>query len=167
MNICTDRQAIAPIDLDECLGLSLATINTNFNLLKEANCFTSEELTVKQNEINDLTTKVNSLSTDLTKVAQALVVFDGTNDPATIIKSSRVAKVDRLSTGVFELSFVPSFLDTNYLIVGTCIETSTNSKYTWVAPTATQTVSTSIVNIRNESGDFVNPNYVSVSIFTK
>jgi hypothetical protein len=166
MKICTDPRAIATIDLDECLGLSLATINTNFELLKEANCLTSEEVAEKQTEIQELTTKVNSLSENLFKIAQATVSFDGTYDPANLITSSRVVKVDRLSTGVFELSFVPAFSDTNYLVLGSCLETSISSKYVWVAPTL-QTLSTTTINTRNENGDFVNPNYVNVTIFSK
>jgi len=166
MKICTDSKAIATIDLDECLGLSLATINTNFELLKEANCLTSEEIAEKQTEINELTTKVSSLSENLYKISQANVSFNGAYDPAQLITSSRVVKVDRLSTGVFELSFVPAFSDTNYLVLGSCVETSISSKYVWVAPVS-QTFSTTTINTRNENGDFVNPNYVNVTVFTK
>ena len=164
MRICIDKESIATINLDECLGLSLATINTNFELLKEANCFTYEEILQKQNEINDLTTKVNSLSVDVNKIAKATVVFDGTTNPVNIINSSGIDQINRLSTGEFEIIFDPGFEDINYLILASCVETNISSKYVWAAPTS-QTPTTCTIKVRNESGNLVNPSRVFATFY--
>ncbi len=165
MRICTDKDAIATIDLDECLGLSLANINTNFQLLKEANCFTTTELNTKQTQINEIQSKINSLSADLFKIPKALVTFDGTTNPVNVINSLRVKQVSSLSTGVFRLSFDPPFNNTDYAVIGTCFQLSATSDYTWVQPTTAVTSSSTVINIRKEDGVFVSPNYVSITIF--
>jgi predicted transcriptional regulator len=165
MRICTEKDAIATIDLDECLGLSLATINTNFQLLKEANCFTTEERSSKQKEITDIQLKINSLSADLLKIPKALVTFDGTTNPVSVINSLRVKQVSSLDTGVYRLSFDPPFNSTDYAVIGTCFSLSATSDYTWVHSTTTVTSSSTVINIRNEDGVFINPNYVSITIF--
>lgn len=165
MRICTDRDAIATIDLDECVGLSLATINTNFQLLKEANCLTDEEIKNKQFQINELTNKINSLSAECANIPKALVTFDGSTNPVDIINSLRVVQVSSLNTGVYSLSFEPPFNDTNYLILGTCSQLSATPNYTWVQPTSSVTNSSTVINIRNVNGDFEVPKYVTVTIF--
>jgi hypothetical protein len=165
MRICIEKEAIATIDLDECLGLSLATINTNFQLLKEANCFTTEELNTKQIQINEVHSRINSLSAVLFKIPKALVTFDRTTDPVNIINSLRVKEVSSLDTGVYRLSFDPPFNDTNYATIGTCYQLSAVSDYVWTQPTTEVTSSSIVINIRNKDGVFVNPDYVSVTIF--
>ena len=44
MSICDLPNAITTIDLDECVGTSLATINTNFLKLQQQACEDSSEL---------------------------------------------------------------------------------------------------------------------------
>jgi len=164
MRICTDREAIAVIDLDECLGLSLATINTNFSLLKEANCLTQEEIDKRQNQLNDLNSRINSLSSELLIIPKALVTFKASSNPS-IINSLRVISVSSLDTGVFQLSFVPQFNNNNYTLIGTSFELSATPTYTWVQPTTAVTSSAATINIRNENGDFINPEYISITVF--
>lgn len=165
MNICVNPDSIGTIDLDECIGNSLVTINTNFELLKEANCLTFTEIEQKELQINTLKTEMQLLSTAIRGVPKALVSFDGTINPPNLLKKSKITGVDRLSAGVFKIVFETPLPDTNYLLLGTCFETLSGSDYVWVQPTLTQTVSSATINIRNENGVYANPNYASILFF--
>lgn len=167
MNICTNSEIIATIDLDECVGQSLVTINTNFQLLKDSACFNFEQAEEKRTQTNNLNADVQMLSSFSSNVPKTIVSFDATTNPPTILNSVNIplGGVSRLSTGVFEINFEKHFLNTNYSIVGNCSEYSTGTNYVWVQPTLTQTVSSSKINIRDENGNYANPNYVSLLFF--
>jgi hypothetical protein len=167
MNICTNSEIIATIDLDECVGQSLVTINTNFQLLKDSACFNFEEVEEKRTQTDNLSTDVHELSSFSSNVPKAIVSFDATTDPPTILNSVNIklGGVNRLSVGVFQINFQNNFSNTDYLIIGNCSEHSSGSNYVWVQPTLTQTISTSRINIRDENGIYANPNYVSLLFF--
>lgn len=167
MNICTNSEIIATIDLDECVGQSLVTINTNFQLLKDSTCFNFENTEEKRTQTNNLSTDVYTLSSFSSNVPKAIVSFDATTNPPTILNSVNITLggVSRLSTGVFEVNFTKNFSNTNYLIVGNCSEYSSGTNYVWVQPTLTQTISSSKINIRDEDGTYTNPDYVSLLFF--
>jgi hypothetical protein len=165
MQICTNRDAIATIDLDECVGVSLATINTNFDLLKEGSCTTTTDIEDLNGQSNTIINRINSLSGEMICIPKALTVFDASQDPIQIIKSLRVKSVSALDTGSFQLSFDPVFDNTDYGIVGICSQTTASSKYVWVQPLSNVTTSKATINIQNEDGVKVNPSYVSITIF--
>ena len=166
-SICDNPYSIPSIDLDECIGTSLATINSNFQDLKESNCDTFDELNRIDNNLIELSAIASELSSYAPRFPKAWVYFNGTNEE--IYSSFNVAQVSSLSTGVYALSFTVPFNDTNYALIGTCHETLTGSsafyeKYVWVQPTTFTTTSANI-NIHNSDGHYANPAYVSIVIY--
>jgi hypothetical protein len=166
MKICTNNELIATIDLDECLGLSLATINTNFDLLRESNCFTNEEINLRQTQIEELSSKITHLSLEATAVPKVFTTFNASDNPISF-EGLRIKNVTSPSTGVFKLSFDANFSDSNYAIIGTCSNLSAEDMITsWVQISAnTLTPTSCVINIQNISGVRINPKYVSISIF--
>lgn len=165
-SICDNPYSIPSIDLDECIGTSLATINSNFQDLKESDCTTFDELNRIDNNLVELSATVLELSSYAPRFPKAWAYFNGTGGQ--IYSSFNVAQVSSLSTGVYALSFTTPFNDTNYALIGTCHETLTgtlfNEKYVWVQPTTFATTSANI-NIHNSDGHYANPTYVSIVIY--
>ena len=168
MSICDTYNSIQIIDLDECIGLSLATINTNFRLLQEQNCLTYDDLTLIQNDLSALNLRYNTLTAQRPRIAKADVAFDGTGTAVTSVYSSfNVARVLRRSTGVFELSFTTAFPNISYALIGTSMLTATSAtNFSWVQPTTAFAPTSATINIRDLSGTFVNPEYISIAIYS-
>ena len=172
MTICCDPFAIQTIDLDECIGLSLVTINNNFQRLLQENCFTYDELQVVQTNLSALYTKYESLTALRPRMVRASVAFDGTGTAVPSVYSSfNVARVLRRSTGVYELSFTTTFSATsgigNYALIGSSLLTATSAaNYCWVQPTTAFAPTSATINIRDLSGTFVNPAYVSIAVYS-
>ena len=168
MSICDTYNSIQTIDLDECIGLSLATINTNFRLLQEQNCLTYDDLTLIQNDLSALNLRYNALTAQRPRIAKADVAFDGTGTATPSVYSSfNVARVLRRSTGVFELSFTTAFPNISYALIGTSMLTATSAaNFSWVQPTTAFASTSATINIRDLSGTFVNPEYVSIAIYS-
>jgi hypothetical protein len=158
MNIC-DRyfSPVQIIDLDECVGLSLATINENFRLLQEQNCFHFNEVELIQAELSSLYIKYTSLSALRPQIARGSISFNGTgNNPLNVYTSFNIS-VQKLTTGTFELSFAPNtFFNTNYALVGTC------NDFAWIQPLLPFTTTTVTINIRNRTGILIDPEYISL-----
>lgn len=170
MSICTNPFSILTIDLDECIGLSLATINTNFRLLKEQTCLTYDELQTVERELSDLYANYRALTALRInrRIAKAEVAFDGTGVAVPSVYSSfNVASVRRLNTGVFALSFTTAFPNISYALIGTSMLTATSAaNFSWVQPTTAFTPMSATINITDLSGIYVNPNYVSIAVYS-
>lgn len=166
MSLCDTP--IQTIDLDECIGLSLATINTNFQLLQDQNCLTYEELLSIQSDLTGLNTRYAELTTYRPRIARADVAFDGTGTAVPSVYSAfNVASVTRRSTGVFELSFSTAFPNISYALIGTSLQTATSAaRFSWVMPTTAFAPTSATINIRDLSGVFVNPEYVSIAVYS-
>lgn len=163
--ICDNPYSIPTIDLDECIGTSLATINSNFQELKGIDCLTYDETERIQTSLIDLSSQFFSLSSFAPGFAKAYVGFSVSGSTPTIQSTLNVARVSALSTGTFALSFTTAFPGvSNYALVGTCKETLTGSQYVWVQPT-TFTATSASINIRSQDGTLTNPEYVSILIF--
>jgi hypothetical protein len=163
MSIC-DSFTIRTINLDECIGSSLLTLNNNFLNLKNQICANNtESLTLNTNYTN-LSSNVTTLSSLKDGYAKAWVAFNGngTGDRE-IFSSHNVASVSGINTGRFRINFIAPFTNINYALVGTCQQTT---NYAWVQPTLNgfQTNHT-LINIRNSSGTLQNSKYVSVLIY--
>jgi|LakMenEpi03Aug12_release.lakeMendotaPanAssembly.Ray.scaffolds.fasta_scaffold814428_1 hypothetical protein len=165
MSLCNPATPIQTIDLDECIGLSLATINTNFRLLQEQNCLTYSDLITIQNDLTALNSRYNSLTALRPQIAKAVAAFNGTGTP---LLSYNIARITRPSTGTYSLSFTTTFPNISYALIGTSISTTTSANnYTWVQPSTTGFTTTSAtINIRDLSGTFVNPDYVSIAVYS-
>lgn len=159
---------IQVIDLDECIGLSLATINTNFKLLQEQNCLTYDDLVTLQSDLTSLSSMYVALTSYRPRIAKADVAFDGTGTAVPSVYSSfNIARVLRRSTGVFELSFTTAFPNISYALVGTSMLTATSATdFSWVMPTTAFAPTSATINIRDQAGVFVNPEYVSIAVYS-
>ncbi len=168
MSICSNPYSIQHIELDECIGLSLATITSNYQLLLQENCNTFEELERISKNITNLQTRYASLTAQSTGLAKAAVVFDGTGTASPSVYSSfNIARVLRTSTGVFQLSFTTAFPDISYALIGTSTMIATSAaNFTWVQPTNNFTPTSVTINITDLSGTFVNPDYVSITAYS-
>jgi hypothetical protein len=168
MSICFNPFAVQTIDLDECIGLSLATINTNYQQLLQENTATCEELDLISNNLANLYTRYESLTSQRRGMAKATVAFDGTGTATPSVYSSfNIARVLRRSTGVFELSYLSAFPNANYALIGTSMLTATSAtNFSWVQPTTAFATTSATINIRDLSGTFVNPEYVSIAVYS-
>ena len=164
MSICSNPYSIQHIELDECIGLSLATITSNYQLLLQENCSTFEELERISQNITSLQTRYKSLTAQKAGLAKATVVFDGTGTASPSVYSSfNIARVSSVSTGVFELSFTTAFPNISYALIGTSSQTPTpEPRFTWVQPTNSFTTTSVTINITDDSETPVNPEYISI-----
>jgi hypothetical protein len=176
MRLCDKPYSIPTIDIDECIGLSLATINTNFQDLKNEYCLNDSELATIETSFNTLSSNVISLSALSPGMAKAYVVFDGTRNISGnytmtgnrfLYSSYGVASVSSNRTGTYSLSFTRPFSNTNYALIGTSTETISGSRYTWLQPTTYATTS-AVINIHSDTDNvatLANTDYISVLIY--
>ena len=176
MRLCDNPYSIPTIDIDECIGLSLATINANVQNLKEEFCLNDSELTVIETSFNTLSSNLLSLSALSPGIAKAYVVFDGTRDTngnytmignRFLYTSYGVACVSSNRTGTYILSFTSPFSNTNYALIGTSMETMSGGRYTWLQPTTYATAS-AVINIHSNTDNvatLANTDYISVLIY--
>ena len=168
MSIWSNPYSIQHIELDECIGLSLATITSNYQLLLQENCSTFEEIERISQNITSLQTRYKSLTSQKAGLAKATVAFDGTGTASPSVYSSfNIARVLSSSTGVFELSFLSAFPNINYALIGTSSMTPTSAAtFSWVQPTTSFTPTSVTINITDLSGTFVNPEYISIIAYS-
>jgi hypothetical protein len=164
--ICNNPFTVPDIDLDECIGLSLLKINNSYKDLVNENCLTNEQLREVENNLNNLNSNFASLTAinNQGRYAKAWVTFNGTITPVpTEYSKFNIAKIDRYTTGVYGLSFVNAFPNNNY-----CLITTTNlvsSNFNFAQPTMTTSTSATI-NIKTPTGSSVDPEYVSIVIYS-
>lgn len=167
MSICDSPYTIPAIDINECVGTSLVTINGNFKDLRDDACDTYQTLASIQSDFIQLSSLTNTISSLSPGIPKALVAFNGYATPPTIYTSYNVKEVKKLSTGTFSLSFTTALANTNGAIIGTCIETVSGGSYTWLQPTSFTTVSAGI-NIHSfNNTTSADPSYISVIIYNK
>lgn len=164
MSLCDDPNAIPAIDLDECIGNSLVTLNTNFQRLKEEICTNSSEISSLQVELSGLTTRYNALtSVNATLRPKAIVAFNNTGTP---LLSYNIGSVTKTSTGQYRVTFSPVFTNTNYAVICTSQETLSTSIQGWARPTTPFNNSYVDINIQqNTLNSYFDPQYVSVLIY--
>jgi hypothetical protein len=161
MSICNFLDAISPIDLDECVGTSLNTINYNFFKLQEQLCTDKTKLETLQQELLTLSAGYIDLQTKSPGFAKAWVVFNGSNGNR--FASNNISQVTRDSTGQYTLTFSKTL--TGYALVGTSSSVKTNTNYTWLQPVSLNNTSATI-NINDYTGTFADPEYVSIAIYS-
>ena len=161
MSICDSVNSISVIGLDECVGTSLNTINLNFSRLQDQLCTDQSELVTLQQELLALSASYIDLQTKSPGFAKAWVVFDGNNGYR--FASNNISLVTRTGTGQYTLTFSNTL--TGYALVGTSSSIAANT-YTWLQPTSFGTTSATI-NINDYTGTFVDPEYVSITIFSQ
>lgn len=177
---------VTPIKSTECIGNSLATINSNFVALKDAACDNYSTITTLNASILDLNTKVVSLSNQVSGVAKAWVKFDGTRDSEGNISTAATNRyiyssynVDYVykatttntpatSAGDYRIYFKPGIVNTaNYAVIGTSSEKKDATSYGWLQP---YLFNPNFVGIRVHSpiwpGDAADPAHVSVVVFS-
>jgi hypothetical protein len=167
MSFCDNPNSIQLIDLDECIGLSLATINNNFKTLKDQTCLDTEQLIRVQANFNTLYTNALSLSAKISQIPKAWVNFSG-SEPS-IISSYNVSQVIKIDNqvGSYSIKFITPFLNNKYAVIGTSKQSLQNGYYGWVQPTTFTTLSAgiNIHSITDILANRVDPDYVSVVFF--
>lgn len=176
MRLCDNPYSIPVIDIDECIGLSLATINANVNDLQNELCLNSDELSVIQNNFNTLNSNLVALSALAPGIAKVQVAFDGTRDSngnytkignRYIYSGFGIASVSSNKTGTYSLSFTTAFPNISYALIGTSMEVTSGSNYTWLQPTTYATTS-AVINIHsynNNTTTLADAGYISVLIY--
>jgi hypothetical protein len=176
MRLCDTPNSIPTIDIDECIGLSLATINLNYESLRDELCLNESELATIQTSFNTVSSNLISLSALSPGIAKAYVAFDGTRDingnytkngNRFLYSSYGVASVSSNRTGTYSLSFTTAFPNISYALVGTSMEAISGGGYTWLQPTTYATTS-AVINIHSDTDNtttLANANYISVLIY--
>jgi hypothetical protein len=172
--ICNNPFSIPVIDIDECVGTSLATINSNFQELKVNECLTFDEIQKIETNLIDLSSRYFSISSYAPRVSKAWAHFsiDPITNIPTIQSSFNIDSVTPTATGSYAITFSETLPTSGYALIGTCKETekqigtypNISSTHVWVQPTTFTTTSAGI-NIRNISGTFAIPEYVSIAIY--
>ena len=164
MSICDLPNAITTIDLDECVGTSLATINTNFLKLQQQACEDSAELSRLTQDLLALSSSYLELSAKAAGIPKAWITFNGSSGTAF---ASYNMSVSSLGTGRYAVTFGTAFPSLCYALVGSSSLTAANSFYTWLQPTTAFAPASATINIHDLSGTFVNPEYISLAVYYK
>jgi len=163
----------------ECIGNSLFKINSNFGLLKtyaDTNC---NKITNLEEQAQDLSSKITTLSGYLVPgVAKAWVKFDGTRKdegdvelvPTTsnrfIYNSYNVKTVYRYGLGQYQITFEAPFLNSNYLLVGTSSQKQASTGlYTWLQPIEYRTVWATVRVTGINTASTVDAEHISVVVY--
>ena len=161
--LCTDPKAIISIDAEDCIGLSLATINTNFQVLLENVCSTYDNIegTVSP-ALTSFLTSMQSISSYLPRIAKVKVNFNGTTP--SLSSGYNVGGITRLGLGHYQVFFNPPFTNTNYAVVGTCSETIAGSEYVWLQPV---TFANNSVTIKTHgvNNTLIDPENISMAVY--
>lgn len=167
MSICDLPNAITTIDLDECVGTSLATINTNFLKLQQQACEDSSEIFRLAQDLLALSSSYLELSAKTPGLPKAWIVFDGNSGANPTVFASYNMSVSSFGTGQYTVTFGTAFPSLCYALVGSSSSTAASPYYTWLQPTTAFTPASATINIHDLSGTFVNPEYVSLAVYYK
>ncbi len=160
----------------ECIGNSLAAINSNFESLKEGACDNSSTIAPLQQSIQQLNTLLLNLSAiTVPGTAKAWVKFDGTRDtsgntflpvgPRFKYSFYNINSVIKKSVGDYRIEFENEIPTPNYAVVSTSQQTLTQTgNSTWVQP---YDYRRTYVDIRVTSGlnELVDPQNISIVVF--
>lgn len=168
MSICTNPYAILPIGINECIGLSLNTINSYYQLIKDESCLQGTEIDDITTQIFALSSEIYTLSAEMIGVPKAFVTFSGSVSTiaGTLVKfhNHNVDEVSVVGPGEYNITFTPTFSSEGYGILATCTQTLTGSSYVFASTTASTPTSAG-VKITNKAGDPATPELVAVSFF--
>ena len=157
MSFCTDPNSIIGIDINECVGNSLTTMNANFNILKTEICNQYSNILSAESEKKTLTNYTVSLSAQLNLMPKCSVKFD---DEGVIVSSEGVNLVTRFSTGIFRVFFSENFNDNNYLTIASSV--SEIPCFVFVSGEYTNYAEIKVVN---GNGSLINPNFINLIFF--
>jgi hypothetical protein len=121
MSICDLPNAITTIDLDECVGTSLATINTNFLKLQQQACEDSAELSRLTQDLLALSSSYLELSAKAAGIPKAWIVFNGDSGATpTVFASYNMVnpQVSGNGNGQYAVTFGTAFPSLCYALVG-------------------------------------------------
>lgn len=158
MSICELSNQIQYIDIDECIGNSLTKITTNFSKTENQICVNAQNIEDIENDFEEFTTKVNTLSANKNRFIKASVVFDGDGPGQRFLNSTfNVSMVSSLSTGTYAIYFTPPLTDNNYALIG-------QSNLPFLS-TTTVTSQSAVINIYNTTKNLTDAKYVSVIVY--
>ena len=164
MNICNE---IFTIDLDECIGTSLATINSNYLKLQQQACEDSSELSRLTQDLIALSSSYLELSAKIPSVPKAWIVFNGNSGSNPTVFASYNMSVSSFGTGRYVVTYGTPFPTLSYALIGSSSSTTATSFYTWLQPTTAFSPASATINIHDHIGSFANPEYVSIAIYYK
>jgi len=159
----------------ECIGNSLAAINSNFANLLSATCDNTGTIIPLQQSIQQLNTLLTNISAvTVPGAAKAWVKFDGTRNVSGsidvplgsrfIYSSYNINSVIKKSVGDFRIQFANRLPTSNYAAVGTSQQTiTTTNNFTWLQPYR-YTSSFLEIKILSNINEGVDPQNVSVVI---
>jgi len=167
--ICNNSFSVESIDIDECVGLSLSKINSNYENLVIENCLTHEELQIINNDFLELSANTISLSTlKLQNVySKAWVNFDGTKTPPQVLSTNGIVNVQKHAPGIYGLSFSTAFSNSNYCLIGTAKQVSATPCFIQYSPTTPFTPTSASINIMTPTGTTVDSEHVSIIIYSE
>jgi hypothetical protein len=164
---------ITSIDRSEYIGNSLQTINNNFSNLKDGICDNNTEIISLQQDIQNLDTHIEILSSVTShSVPKAFVKFSGVQDVNNnntggnpnryILHSYNISSVYRKNTGDYRIYFNTPLSTGNYLVLATNSEKlNSNSEYVWSQPYST-TKEYLEIKLQSCTGVTADPNFVSI-----
>lgn len=160
----------------ECIGNSLASINTNFENLETAACDNSVTINSLQQDIQQLNTLITNLSAiTVPGAAKAWLRFDGTRDvsgnstvplgPRFIYSSYNINSVTKKAIGDYRIEFENRFPSPNYTAIGTSQQTPTlTNNFTWLQPYRYTSLFLE-VKIYSNLNEGVDPRNISIVVF--
>jgi len=165
--------AVTVIDRTEYIGNSLQKINNNFSDLKDAICNNNTEILSLQQDIQNLDTHVELLSSSTThSAAKAFVKFSGVlninnnttsgNPNRYIFHSYNISSVYRKNTGDYRIYFSVPLSSGNYLVLTTNKEKiNSNNEFVWSQPYST-TKEYLEIKLQSCNGVTADPDFISV-----
>lgn len=158
MSFCTDPNSIIPIDINECVGNSLTTMNTNFDILKDEVCNQYSNVLSSETEKNILTNYTSSLSSQLNLTPKCSVKFD--ND-SNIVSQEGISEVTKQSIGIFRVYFSNNFNNTNYLTIASSV--SEIPCFVFVSEEYPNYIE---IHARASDGNLTDPNFINLVFFS-
>lgn len=156
MNFCSNPHSLVFIDLNELIGKSLITINTNFSLLKEQICSQNNFLHDFEEKCRLIETKIFSLSAELNKTPFAYVNFTSNGN---ILKQKGISSVSRISLGTYRINFLTPH--TNYILNASLV----SSIYGFVN-SVTETSTSITIRTRQQNNNLFDPEKISLIFFS-
>lgn len=160
MNICFRPSPIREIQLNECIGNSLPTLNTNFKLLEQTSCLIDNRLSSSNINYTFLNTKTIALFSLESQLMWASI----TMSPELTSFTSNISNFTQQSTGRYRINFTnPVSSSLVYSVFGTAY--STNSSINLFVTTASYWTDAVDIIIRDNNYQNRNPDFISISIY--
>ena len=165
--------SVTVIDRSEYIGNSLQTINNNFSNLKDGICDNNTEILSLQQDIQNLDTYIEALSSVTThSVPKAFVKFSGAQDINNntssgnpnryIFHSYNISSVYRKNVGDYRIYFSVPLSNGNYLVLSSNKEkTNSNNEFVWSQPYST-TKEYLEIKLQSCNGITADPDFISV-----